>query len=353
MKRYWVVVLTAFSLLFPGRTAWGAGAELLETWSLFRNQDQTLTALLDSLELQADLIPQTGSYFLVASALDQAPVKVVPLSRWSDPPGTTYLFFQEDTRKVLFLGLGLDQDGQPEMALWSLGPAEILISGDRVGYLPNGSGRSFTLADQDRLELQGVTDQLSCLAASLGLSLDVNSYNSLSALLQTLLCGLDNALETLSAISTACNCLSTLSLGTGAVFGTLGCIQGLGKLMACGFLSCPGVNSCSSDSRSLDDTANEGPWSLSAGQTRLFCLDLSLLQGISRIKVHLDNMFGDPDLYTRNNGAMPSTSSYDCRPYKGRNQDEICYISSPNHGPNYMLVRAYSSCIFKITATPE
>lgn len=50
---------------------------------------------------------------------------------------------------------------------------------------------------------------------------------------------------------------------------------------------------------------------------------------------------GDADLYTRF-GAEPTTSSYNCRPYVGGN-NETCTESSPSAGTWYVSIRAYSS----------
>lgn len=50
---------------------------------------------------------------------------------------------------------------------------------------------------------------------------------------------------------------------------------------------------------------------------------------------------GDADLYVRF-GAEPTTSTYDCRPYKSGNS-ENCSFASPQEGRYYVMVRAYSA----------
>jgi len=50
---------------------------------------------------------------------------------------------------------------------------------------------------------------------------------------------------------------------------------------------------------------------------------------------------GDADLYTKF-GAKPTTSSYDCRPYKSGN-NETCTYSSTQAGYYYIMLRGYSS----------
>ncbi len=50
---------------------------------------------------------------------------------------------------------------------------------------------------------------------------------------------------------------------------------------------------------------------------------------------------GDADLYVRH-GAAPTTSSYDCRPYKSGN-NETCSFAAPQAGTWYVMLRAYTS----------
>ncbi|WP_185964342.1 pre-peptidase C-terminal domain-containing protein [Aliikangiella marina] len=50
---------------------------------------------------------------------------------------------------------------------------------------------------------------------------------------------------------------------------------------------------------------------------------------------------GDADLYVRY-GAAPTTSSYDCRPYRSGNE-ETCSFATPQAGTYYVMVRAYSA----------
>jgi serine protease len=49
---------------------------------------------------------------------------------------------------------------------------------------------------------------------------------------------------------------------------------------------------------------------------------------------------GDADLYVRK-GSQPTTTLYDCRPYKSGNV-ETCTISAPS-GDVYIGIRAYSA----------
>ncbi len=50
---------------------------------------------------------------------------------------------------------------------------------------------------------------------------------------------------------------------------------------------------------------------------------------------------GDADLYVRA-GSQPTTSNWDCRPYKGGN-NEVCSIDSPAAGTYHVMLRGYSA----------
>lgn len=63
--------------------------------------------------------------------------------------------------------------------------------------------------------------------------------------------------------------------------------------------------------------------------------------GQSQLNVAMSGGTGDADLYLRF-GSNPTTSSYQCRPYKNGN-NESCVISSPAAGNWIVGVRAYSS----------
>ena len=50
---------------------------------------------------------------------------------------------------------------------------------------------------------------------------------------------------------------------------------------------------------------------------------------------------GDADMYVKS-GAKPSSSTYDCRPYKNGNE-EVCTFATPAAGTYYVMLRGYSS----------
>ncbi|WP_414648847.1 pre-peptidase C-terminal domain-containing protein [Dokdonella sp.] len=63
--------------------------------------------------------------------------------------------------------------------------------------------------------------------------------------------------------------------------------------------------------------------------------------GASNLTVSIAGGSGDADLYVRL-GSAPTTTSYNCRPYKSGNS-ETCSFSSPSAGKYYIRVRAYQA----------
>ena len=63
--------------------------------------------------------------------------------------------------------------------------------------------------------------------------------------------------------------------------------------------------------------------------------------GMSSLDVEISGGSGDADLYVRR-GAQPTTSSYDCRPYRWGN-NETCSFSNPAQDRWYISIRGYSS----------
>ena len=75
------------------------------------------------------------------------------------------------------------------------------------------------------------------------------------------------------------------------------------------------------------------------GSWQHFTLDVN--SGMSSLSAVLSGGSGDADMYVRY-GAQPTTSSYDCRPYRNGNS-ESCSFSNPAAGTWYISVRAYSA----------
>jgi serine protease len=63
--------------------------------------------------------------------------------------------------------------------------------------------------------------------------------------------------------------------------------------------------------------------------------------GSTNLSFNMSGGTGDADLYVKF-GSAPTTSSYDCRPYRSGNA-ETCTFASPQAGTWHVMVRAYSS----------
>ncbi|NVJ51728.1 MAG: S8 family serine peptidase [Gammaproteobacteria bacterium] len=63
--------------------------------------------------------------------------------------------------------------------------------------------------------------------------------------------------------------------------------------------------------------------------------------GMSSFTVTMSGGSGDADLYV-NFGSQPTTSSYDCRPYKNGN-NEVCTFTNPQAGTWHISLRGYSA----------
>ncbi|MCA9569712.1 MAG: M4 family metallopeptidase, partial [Myxococcales bacterium] len=62
--------------------------------------------------------------------------------------------------------------------------------------------------------------------------------------------------------------------------------------------------------------------------------------GATNLEFRITGGTGDADLYVRQ-GSAPTTTSYDCRPYKSGNE-ETCTIAAPVTGTYHVMLRAYS-----------
>lgn len=76
-----------------------------------------------------------------------------------------------------------------------------------------------------------------------------------------------------------------------------------------------------------------------SGSTVLY--KVTVPAGASNLVISTSGGSGDVDLYTRY-GAAPTTSSYDCRPYRSGNS-ESCTVATPQAGTYYVQLRAYQA----------
>jgi hypothetical protein len=70
----------------------------------------------------------------------------------------------------------------------------------------------------------------------------------------------------------------------------------------------------------------------------------------TQIEVALTELSDDLDLYVRN-GALPTLSSYDCRPYLGGTDSETCTLANSGANTWYIGVHGYRTGNFTVKAT--
>ncbi len=84
---------------------------------------------------------------------------------------------------------------------------------------------------------------------------------------------------------------------------------------------------------------NETNLSAASGNSRYYTLNVPA--GATNLVIATSGGTGDADLYVRF-GSQPTTSSYDCRPYKTGN-NESCPISNVQAGTYHVMIKAYSA----------
>lgn len=89
----------------------------------------------------------------------------------------------------------------------------------------------------------------------------------------------------------------------------------------------------------LTNGVTQSNLSASTGTELYYTLDVPA--GATDLSFNINGGSGDADLYVRF-GAQPTTSTYDCRPYRTGNT-ETCTISNVQAGTYHVMVRAYSS----------
>lgn len=91
-------------------------------------------------------------------------------------------------------------------------------------------------------------------------------------------------------------------------------------------------------SEPINDTLSESNLSGASGSTQYFTLEVPA--GRSSVSVVMSGGTGDADLYVRY-GSEPTTSTYDCRPYRYGN-DETCTLNA-QEGTYHIMIRGYNS----------
>ena len=76
---------------------------------------------------------------------------------------------------------------------------------------------------------------------------------------------------------------------------------------------------------------------------------INVPSGTTNLSMKISGGSGDADLYTRF-GSQPTTSSYDCRPYKDGNNEE-CTVANPQAGKYYVTIHGYSAYSASLVAS--
>jgi vibriolysin len=103
------------------------------------------------------------------------------------------------------------------------------------------------------------------------------------------------------------------------------------------------TSDCGGDDGGTDGTVLENgvaKTGLSGSQGAQDYFHMDVPAGLSEVSFAIIGGTGDADLYVKY-GTNPTTSSYDCRPYKNGNA-ETCTISNPSAGSYKVMIRAYS-----------
>ncbi|WP_196137632.1 M4 family metallopeptidase [Aliikangiella sp. G2MR2-5] len=101
------------------------------------------------------------------------------------------------------------------------------------------------------------------------------------------------------------------------------------------------VGSYTTDGGNPGDPIDETITDISVAQGAWYYHSVDLSAGYSDLEVSISGGSGDADLYVRQ-GAQPTTSSYDCRPYKWGNS-ETCSFTSPAATTWYIGIRGYNA----------
>lgn len=99
-----------------------------------------------------------------------------------------------------------------------------------------------------------------------------------------------------------------------------------------------GIPGGDSDGGDPNDGIDESNLFGAQGEWRHYRLEVG--GGAERLTATISGGSGDADLYVRQ-GSEPTTSAFDCRPYRWGNEEE-CVIDVPDEGTWYISIRGYS-----------
>ncbi|WP_211264575.1 M4 family metallopeptidase [Gynuella sunshinyii] len=105
--------------------------------------------------------------------------------------------------------------------------------------------------------------------------------------------------------------------------------------------SCGGTGGDGGSDDTVTPIENGVSVSLSGSASSVKYYSIEVPAGASNLQIVMAGGTGDADMYTRK-GSLPTTTSYDCRPYESGN-NESCSVPSPSAATYYIMIRGYSS----------
>ena len=81
--------------------------------------------------------------------------------------------------------------------------------------------------------------------------------------------------------------------------------------------------------------------SVSGARNSVQSFSFEVPAGMGSLTVITTGGTGDADMYVRQ-GSQPTTTQYDCRPYKNGNE-ETCTFNNPGNGTWYVDIRGYTA----------
>ncbi len=106
-------------------------------------------------------------------------------------------------------------------------------------------------------------------------------------------------------------------------------------------VACPGTGGGGGGTTTTELQNNVGVGGVSGAASADNDYFITVPAGATNLVLSMSGGTGDADMYTKF-GAAPTTSSYDCRPYKAGN-NESCTVAAPSAGKYFIKVHGYSA----------
>ena len=117
--------------------------------------------------------------------------------------------------------------------------------------------------------------------------------------------------------------------------------EGTYHVLVRGYSAYSGVQLIADHTTGSTGGGNSGSENVTVGSGEWKRYTINVPAGMTELKTEISGGTGDADLYLRK-GTAPSTSAYDCRPYKSGNS-ETCTVSNPAADAYHVGIRGYSA----------